>query len=71
MEGRKCVQINGAWGGFYALSFQDLQSSYDPAIGLILRIPAEIYDDSIEGPMGVRLEIIYNQLTEDVQARYR
>ena len=45
MEGRTCIQISGPWGGFYALSFQDLQARYDPAFGLIFSMPAEIYDD--------------------------
>lgn len=71
MEGRKCVQISGTWGGFYALSFQDLQARYDPALGLTFSIPAEIYDDSLEGPRAVVLEISYNQSTEDVLANYR
>jgi len=71
MEARKCTQISGSWGGFYALSLQDLQASYDPAIGLIFSIPAEIYDASIEGPRQVLLEVSFNQSTEDVAAHFR
>ncbi len=71
MEGRKCVQINGTLGGFYAMDFQDLEASYDAAIGLIFRIPAEIYDVDAEAPKPVLLEVTYNQSTEDVKARYR
>jgi len=69
--GRACAQISGPFGGFYALSFQDLQSSYSPAIGLTFVIPAEIYDVSTDGPHGVTLEITFNQSTEVVKARYR
>ena len=71
MEGRTCIQISGPWGGFYALNFQELQARYDPAIGLIFSMPAEIYDDSLEGPRPVALEISYNQSTEIVAAKYR
>ncbi|MFT4715724.1 MAG: hypothetical protein ACI861_001881 [Paracoccaceae bacterium] len=66
---RQCKTIGLAQGGgFGGIQFQDLQATYDPAIGLMFDLPVRLYDPETSFTNGAILHIVLNQATGEIAA---
>lgn len=65
--GRTCTVIGLDDGlGYAAIFFSDLTASYDPAVGLTLKVPAIIYLPEQNFQNSALLTVVINQSTGDV-----
>lgn len=64
---RQCrtVSLEGALG-FNGLNFAEITARYDPARGLLLTLPAALYDPETGGHTWRRLHLTLNQATGDI-----
>ena len=56
--------------GFVSIEFAALTSTYDPARGIVLAVPARFYDPELDFSNIGLLEVSINQSTGEVGARY-
>ncbi|MEM6324553.1 MAG: hypothetical protein AAF748_12745 [Pseudomonadota bacterium] len=68
---RQCVIIMDSTSmGFAGLEFMQLQAAYDPATGLIFRLPATLFAPATGGFDPAILAVTVNQATGNVFARF-
>lgn len=69
LGGRQCKVIGATPDtGFGLLDFGSLQASYDPAVGLLFRVDASVYQGDLGSFRDVVLNFSVNQATGEVRA---
>lgn len=70
--GRSCQMVGqGQGAGFAGLSLAGMDATYDPAMGLIFTIPAQVYDQDKGWFYDDWLTVIVNQASGRVAAGFR
>lgn len=66
---RQCRLIEGPGNmGFYSMDLETAEASYDPALGLTVRVPIRLYGQG-DIPRETMLDVLINQATGDISAR--
>lgn len=68
---RMCRTIGFGNGmGYPALDFQGLEAEYDPAVGLVFRLPGRRFDPERAATEAITVQVTLNQATGEIGVRH-